>query len=239
MRERILFIGPPGGGKSQQLLNVIRFLEDTPCYVIDLEDKLEAMLSVIGTPSNMNLSVAIDWEELKDATDEIVGKVKPDDWIMVDRMDLSWPGVQRWFTQQKYQESLATKMLERATTLKKSSMFIPVFDMGSWQVINEAYDSVMHKILYKSRCNVILTAGIKGIDENSPMDVYGNIGVLPRGQKEIGHQPHSVFLLTVSKRGREIQWHIQTAKDIPGRPYFDREPITDFAYQYLANYYGG
>ena len=81
-----------------------------------------------------------------------------------------------------------------------------------------------------------MTTGIKGLDENNPSDI-GRLGVLPRGQKEIGHQPHSVFLLYQRKVGRNTSWLISTDKDLKKREYFEKEELVDFSIQYLSLYY--
>jgi len=252
MKERILLMGPPGSGKTYQLVKVALYLEELgiPIYAIDLEDKLEPMVLglVERIPSNMKLYTAFSWEELKtgyvkdnahikSVLNEIEDLVKPGEWIAIDRVDLSWPIVQRWFTQQKYNEELADRLMEKSKQLKGSSMHIPRFDQGSWQVINEQYESFILSILYKHRCNILLTTGIRGADENNPLDIYGSLRVMPRGQKEIGHQPHSVFLLTQEKVGRSITWRITTGKDLPNRELFERDELLDFSISYLGNYY--
>ena len=248
MKERILLMGPPGSGKSYQLLKVAQYLNEigTPIYTMDLEDKLEATLSGLGgIPSNMHLYVTFDWDKktdkdyvggVKQTIEDITNKAKPGEWIAIDRADLMWPMVQRWFTQKKYDEELADRMMQKSMDMKKASMFIPRFDQGSWQVINEQYESQILNILYKSRCNILLTTGIRGIGEENPLDI-GRLGVLPRGQKELGHQPHSVFLLGQQKTGRVLTWKITTAKDIPNRVVFDNDELMDFALQYVALYY--
>lgn len=235
MKERILLMGPPGCGKTHQLLRVAEYLQPkSTCYVIDMEDKIDAYHSG-NIPKYLNLSVAIFWEELKEVMDKVGAAVEPNDWIMVDRIDLSWPAVQRWFTQQRYKQELAQRMLATAKAITKPSMFIPRFDEGSWQVINEEYETLILKFLYKYRCNVLMTSGIRGVDLNSPQDIFGHLGVVPRGQKELGHQPNTVFLLTM-KRGESLSWHITTAKDIPSRDWFDGEPLFDLGLQYLERY---
>ena len=248
MNERILLMGPPGTGKSHQLIQVALSLKDfnIPVYAIDLEDKLEAtLLGLGGIPKNMKLYTTFDWDKepskdypggIKQIVENIMKLAQPGEWIAVDRVDLAWPMVQRWFTQKKYDIELAERMLQKSIDMKKSSMFIPRFDQGSWQVINEQYDSQILNILYKSRCNILMTTGIRGISEENPLDI-GRLGVLPRGQKELGHQPHSVFLLGQQKRGREMNWTISTDKDLPGREYFDKDELLDFSIQYLGLYY--
>ena len=103
-------------------------------------------------------------------------------------------------------------------------------------MINERYDTTMMRLLYASRCNVIMTAGIRGAGDDTPLDILGNLGVAPRGQKELGHQPHTLLLLHQRKQGKEVEFLVSTGKDIGGRPYFDNSPCYDLSLQYLANY---
>jgi len=230
-------MGSAGTGKSKQLISVCEAIAPRLFYVIDTEDKLEAMLSVVGQPKNMKLHIAFSWEEAKEEWSKIEKVIKPGEWIAVDRFDLLWPAVQRWYTQEVYNESLADLMIDKIKKAQsKNSMLAQRMDKGGWQRINEEYETLTHKILYKSRANVLLTAGIKAADENSPQDVYGNLKILPRGQKELPHQPHSVFWLHQKKQGSVLSWYITTAKDLPGREYFESEELFDFASQYLQTY---
>ena len=237
MFERILLMGPPSAGKTYQVLKVYETLTalGVECQIIDLEDKMEAALISWGLELPKKFNIALSWEEYAEAVGNI--SLKPNSWIFVDRVDLSWPMVQRWYTQKKYNEELAERMLKRSQEMKKSSMFTPRFDQGSWQVINEAYESTMLKLLYQSRCNIILTTGIKGIDENNPLDIFAHLGVAPRGQKELAHQPHSVFLLHLKRRGRELSWHITTAKDLKNRKWYDADECFDFYDQYVSEHW--
>lgn len=241
-RERVLIMGPPGSGKTFQLLKIAEWVHEDlkkPVGIIDLEDKISAFLeSTYGEiPKWMNLKVAVEreksqWETLTEIVKSL--GVPPEGWILVDRMDLSWPAVQRWYTRQKYDEELADRMLAISKSMKKAAMFTPRFDQGAWQVINEAYESCIMGLLYKARCNVVFTTGIRGVEENSPQDIFGNLGVSPRGQKEIGHQPHSVFLLLQRRVGKDLSWEIITAKDLPNRERFDVSPLFNFAQQYFV-----
>lgn len=91
-RERILLMGSPGSGKSYQLIKIAEYLksQNKDIYAIDVEDKLEATLEGLGgVPDNLHLWIASDWEDLKKAQSEIEAKIKPDNWVAVDRVDLT------------------------------------------------------------------------------------------------------------------------------------------------------
>jgi len=246
--ERLLLMGGPGTGKTHHIVNVCSWLAEKgkEMWILDLEDKMEAFLSEQGgVPKNMHLSVATSWEDVRETIDKwkTSGGVKQGHWIAVDRMDLSWPMVQRWYTHQKYEEELADRLLRTAKGMKSAAMLIPRFPEGAWQVINESYDYVMTNLLYVFRCNVLLTAGVRAPqDDVSPFEVFSNVGVAPRGQKELPHQPNTVLLLSSATERNHLgriesrSWNVTTAKDLPGREYMDEETLFDFSIQYLERY---
>jgi len=249
LRERLLLFGAPNTGKTRQLVSIAKYAGEVlkkKVAIIDLEDKLEPMLlgMDIAKVPWLKYWVAVEenetsqWEVYKKCLGEVSTFLKPDDWLMVDRIDLSWPAVQRWYTLEVKKQSLADTLLDKAQSMKKVAMFVPPMEKGAWQVINEEYESAISKILYGLRCNVVLTAGIKS-GEDTPTDVFGGLGVLPRGQKELPHQPHTAILLVQRRNGKDIQWYYTTAKDIPLRKYVENEPLMDFGMQYISEYVNG
>jgi len=244
IRERCLLLGAPGVGKTYQAVKIAQYVGEElkkKVLVLDLEDKFEAMvIGMLGEiPKWMTLKVAVETNEQPQwlAFKEAISKadVKEDDWIIVDRIDLAWEAVMRWYSQYKYGQELAERLAEKAKAMKKASMFTPRFDQGDWQPINEQYASNIMKILYGFRCNVVMTAGIKGLDDNdSRFDILGALGVKPRGQKELGHQPNTLLLLYQKRVGKEVVWRITTGKDLIGRSYFDDEDLFDLSIQYLV-----
>ena len=248
MREKILLMGGPGTGKTHQLMETCRWVEERgkEFWVLDMEDKVNTfLLGPEDTPKNLRLSVALNWEEVRALIDDWKTKIKPGNWVAVDRVDILWPMVQRWYVQERYKEELADRMLKSAKAITGSAMMIPRFAEGAWQVINEHYDYVIFNLLYGFRCHVLLTAGVRAPqDDVSPYEVFSNVGVAPRGQKELPHQPNTALLLSNKTERDRIgnvtrSWYYTTAKDIKGREYVDQEMLLDFTVQYLERYCSG
>lgn len=247
MHERILLMGGPGTGKTHHIVSVCNWLAESgkEMWVLDLEDKMEAFLhNQGGIPKNMHLAIALSWEEIRGVIDSWTGKIKENNWVVVDRVDLSWSMAQHWYSQQRFNEELADRLLRSAKSVTGSAMMIPRFPEGAWQVINMNYDYFISRIMYLFRCHVLLTAGVSAPREEGPhpFETFSSVGVTPRGQKELAHQPNTVFLLSsVVERNRQgnvtsRSWNYTTAKDLPGREYVDNEPLLDFSIQYLERY---
>ena len=236
VRERILLMGPPGSGKSYQLIKIYQALleQKVTMAILDMEDKVSATLFSMDIPLSPYFKVCLRWEEFVEAVNSLT--VKPGDWIGVDRIDLTWPQVQRWYTQQQYQKDLSERLLEVSKGMKRIGEFVPRFPEGSWQVINENYESTILKLLYASQANIVMTCGIRGA-EDSQTDTFGHLGIAPRGQKELGHQPHTALLFTQKLVGRQVSWEITTAKDLPNRESFYHDPLFDLYDQYVSKYW--
>lgn len=247
--EKILFMSDPGAGKTTQMISIARMYPDKPFYVIDMEYKLFPYLCACtdGWPDNLHLYETADWDREPSKGDDggvvqiikkLDSKIQPGDWLAIDRADALWPAVQNWFTENKYKKGLSEKLLESSKKMNHGSKFTPSMDQGEWQVINSEYEKVMHKILYRWRCNIVFTTSVKDKGESTIGDAFGNLQVAPRGQKEIGHQAISVFYLSQSRLGSAIQWLITTGKDLPNREYYERYDITksDFGIEYLGVY---
>ena len=251
MKERILLLGPPSGGKTYQIIKTYLALKDMGIEmpIIDMEDKVEAGFISQNLDLPKHLFVCIEWTEYKEAVDKIVdgGLVKEGGWIAADRIDLTWSRVQNWYTEGRYKQEVSDKLMESAVKMgTKSSMFMPLFDQGSWQVINAVYDNAIQKLLYKSRCNILVTSGLAKIQADDSLDGFARVGYKPKGQKDLAHQPHSAFLLQQKKEGREdINWYISTAKDLDNRIFnpdrtskeFKEAQLFDFFIQYIGKYW--
>jgi len=249
-REKIILMGGPGTGKTTQLVNVANYVYPVPVFAVDCEDKMLAYVECLDdSPENLTIFPVLDWDVSKNPDDpedyggirqvtaEIERLVKPNEWIFIDRCDNLWSMVQRWFTKGKYGRDLSDVLMSSSKRLKgKSSMFTPSMDQGEWQVINEQYENVFGRLFYRTKCNVIITTGIKDKDESTIGDTYGSLDCAPRGQKDIGHQPNSSFQLMEKRAGSAFKWYIGTGKDLPNRVLMNKMELDDFAIDYLSLY---
>ena len=169
------------------------------------------------------------------------------DWVIVDMADEAWTTVQSYFVEQVFGEDIGDYFLSVRKQLqerggkskvsgKEATSLMPEGLSGwiDWVVINKLYNDWIKPIIYQVPCNVYATTKVDKLDRNSK-DVemtmlFGDLGIKPSGQKRLGHQMHSVFLLIPGAD----KWFITTAKDRGGRDYFKKTPLVSFYKQYLV-----
>jgi len=169
--------------------------------------------------------------------------LKPIDWTIVDMVDAAWETVQDHFVSSVFDEDAGDYFLEIRKQLqsgvrKPKSGGSPVAEgldgWKDWSVINKLYNDWIKPIVYQIPTNVYATAKVSKVDRGEKdaevLMMYGDLGVRPSGQKKLGHQMHSLFLMIPGKK----EWYITTVKDRGGRPYFDRIRLTSFYFQYLV-----
>jgi hypothetical protein len=175
--------------------------------------------------------------------------IAPKDWVSLDMADNAWNRVQNHFIESVFGEDMGEYFLQiRKEVEKKGGMGKDGKTMASvakeamdgwkdWPVVNKLYDSFMLPIIYRVKCNVYMTTSVSEIDKKEKdaelLRLFGDLGLRPAGQKKIGHQAHTIFLMVPGKSN----WYIQTVKDRAGRSYYPSKPrtkLTDFYNQYLV-----
>lgn len=187
-------------------------------------------------------------KQLADAGYEYLAKdaAKPlafKDWTIVEMIDNAWSTVQRYFVGEVFQEDIGEYFLGvrreiQEGTKNKKNTGNPITDgldgWKDWSVINKLYADFILPVVYRVRTNVYVTTGVDRVDKTEKdaelVMLYGQLGIRLSGQKKLGHQMHSLFLMIPGKD----RWLITTIKDRANRGYFDKTPLSSFYMQYLV-----
>lgn len=251
VRERILAMGVTGSGKSYQWLKMAEILQPTGATfrVLDTDNAISYMLETqFPHLNNVLVHPAYDWPEYKAGVAWLRKEpIKDNDWVVVDMADEAWSTVQSYFVGEVFQEDIGDYFLEVRKQLQgrggkskvhkgEATSLMPEGLSGwiDWVVINKLYNDWIEPIIYQIPCHVYTTAKVDKLDRGSKdvemMMLFGDLGIKPSGQKRLGHQMHTVFLLIPGAD----KWFITTAKDRSGRPYFKKAPLVSFYHQYLV-----
>ena len=202
--------------------------------------------------------VGIDWIQRKSMSQEALKTMDPyvvkdlkkpiadKDWVIVDRVDNAWESVQRYFTNSVFGEDMgefflrARKLIEQRGGKDKfgktaTSVAPEAFDgWKDWPVMNKLYFDWMRPIVYSVKCHVYAATWPEKIDRGEKdaeiLTLFGDIGVKPAGQKKLGGQMHTIFLMIPG----EDKWFITTVKDRSGRKYYKKIPLVSLYQQYLV-----
>jgi len=172
--------------------------------------------------------------------------IKDDDWAVVDMADDAWDTVQRYFTESVFGEGMGEYFLRMRKLIEErggkdrfgkvaTSVAPEAFDgWKDWPVMNKLYFEWIQPIVYDMKCHVYATAVPQKIDRGEKdaeiLTMFGDLGIRPAGQKKLGGQMHTIFLLIPGAD----KWFITTAKDRANRPYFKKTPLTSLYVQYLV-----
>ena len=255
VRERILVTGVTGSGKSYQWLKLAESLLPTGAKfrVIDTDEAIPYMLETQfphlkpENKGNVYVYPGSDWKGLKEGLAKIE-KENPveKDWLIIDMADAPWSSVQRYFTSQVFDESMGEYFLqirkaiyEKGGIGKDGKAVSSIVREGlsgwvDWVVINRLYEDWVLPIIYRIKCHVYAATKVQTLPKNEKdseiLALYGGLGIRPAGQKNLGHQMHTIFLF---KPGLD-KWFITTIKDRANRKYFKNVPFTSFFKQYLV-----
>ncbi len=202
-----------------------------------------------------NYKLGVDWIQRKIRVPADVDKLplllkqdyskplKPNDWTVVDMADMAWSTVQRYFVDEVFGEDMGDYFLQirreiqagtRKTRGGGSTIAEGLDGWKDWSVINKLYDDWILPIIYRIQTHVYMTTKVSRLERTekdaSLVSLYGDLGIKLAGQKNLGHQMHTLFLFVP---GKDL-WQITTIKDRGGRPYFSKVRLSSFFLQYLV-----
>jgi hypothetical protein len=237
--ERILAFGPAGTGKSTAGASIAALAQktgsDARFHVVDTDLAWDRMLAE-GYPglANVDVHVALEWPEYREALAKIRSIVRPQDWVVVDLISNAWETVQSYFTEQVFDQDVGDYFLQVRKEMKAGSKKLETFSgWVDWSVINSLYKSWAHDLLFKTRANVLCMARMAKVsdaEDKATRVLFGPHGVKPEGQKALAYQFHSVLLMGQPRAG---EWTMTTVKDRE-RPQLDKAPVRSFAVDYLV-----
>ncbi len=200
----------------------------------------------------------VNWVQQKNITPErlaILGPeittayktpVQPKDWVVVDKVNNAWSTVQRYFTGEVFGANMGEYFLQTRKKIQAaggagkggkqaSSVSQEALDgWKDWSVINKLYEDFINPLVYRVRCHVYMATDVDTLDrtEKDPelISLFGELHLKPVGQKKLGGQMHTIFLLIPGTD----RWFVTTVKDRAGRPYFSKVPLKSLYMQYLV-----
>jgi energy-coupling factor transporter ATP-binding protein EcfA2 len=255
--ERILVFGPSGVGKSLGWTTIarlaIRTKSDATFYVVCTDRSVGRMLSDPGMKPylvrdgkrvNVISEDVRGWEDLLDTITNFQGKMRPQDWLVIDLLTPSWQWCQDHFTHRIFSQDLDQYFIQVREDLrdrprdKDVKMKRGGFEgYSDWPVINAIWGRLKEKLVWCPG-NLYATAGIKTLSsetaDREQRAMFGNHGVVPEGQKHLAFDFSTVLWFSNSAG----QYEVITVKD-RARPALEGvplgiEPGNDFAMTYLV-----
>jgi hypothetical protein len=241
LQERICAFGGQGTGKTRNVLDVIKMARvtgsDSQLYVI--ESDLGSMNRMLYSSTTAFASIrdrvhvypVEEWPEWTAALDEIRGLARPQDWLLVDLITDAWQVVQDYYLEQVGRapgddpaayflkrkvaaDKARTKALKEGGKVKGDDTG---FDGKDWEVIKKLYGQFFNRLYGRMQCHVYVTAMQREVrgdyhpDDLDTRRLYGPLGVLPKGEKQLPHKFDTVVHCGVHPG--EGKWYLTTIKD--------------------------
>lgn len=226
-RERILVMGGYGTGKTSAWLNIAKWSHDTGSpskfYAMDSEYALEAFLESdtqyqhlsASRGGNIEFAQINEWSDYTKTADAWQGRITPEDWTVIDFISPAWDFVQEYYIDQVFHENHDDFFLQARKNLKGGN---PLDGWRDWGEINRLYRTWFNQVFYRIPGHKFLTASVeplKETDDRAIKATFADVKVRPKGQKMLGHAPHTVllslavqageiFLTTVKDRERDV-----------------------------------
>ena len=189
---------------------------------------------------------AENWEELKWSVDRIRNLADKNDWIIIDSVSLAWDMVQSWYTRQVFGSNIDEYFMRirmeveaknRAGGKGNEQKSLGAFEgWVDWSVINPQHKSTINDLLQFPPCHLFACAEVQALNkednDRATRQLFGRLGIKPKGQKRIGHNVQTIIYKSMTGQGDGEAWKATTLKD-RGRSKFDGEEIEDFALTYL------
>lgn len=244
-RERVILFGAGGSGKTNAILKI---LERTTGKFWILDNDISAAYGraletdFAHVPMERFEIIELDggWNEFVEKLNYVLEHADPkNDWIVVDSATPTWDDAQSWFTETTMDMTYAEYVAKvRAETSNVSDFSKVLAADGRWTIINKEYFEKFYGALKRWKGHFILTAEVTALGKDADeteRELFGHLGVFPKGQKRLHYIGHTTILLSKRAKGA---YTATTIKDRNREEMEYFEYGDDFAIGYLKNIAG-
>lgn len=242
--ERFLFYGGGGSGKSNNSMNIARYVSGD-IFVIEADYSAAWQRGISLEYSDIADRVTIiavsDWPSHRDAMAKVLQMADPArDWIVCDSASpCTYQWVQDWTMEQMYGDDMATMMMElRRDSADTRAYMKAKGDLMQWEIVKKEY-AKFWRAVQSWQGHMILTAEAKEIsswnrDDAALKRQFGPVGQFPAGQDTIRYAMSTTLFFDHPSHER---WTMTTVKD-RNRPVQDAVRVDEFALDYLLGVAG-
>lgn len=232
LRERILFFGPMGTGKTTAIASLMKSFPDSDIYLIDTDAGYEKIFrELYPDVKNFEIFECDSMSDVMEALEEIEGVAKPNDWVCIDKLDDIWEFSQNAWSEAMtgephIMEHLMKKQKTEGARLKEQGKRAPIFAMDQlevWPAINFIHNYRFADILKRGKFNVMGVAGIRdkteGLDDEMA-SIFRGIKFMPGGQKHNTHRYDTVIMAEVDVTKEIPAYTMTSLKDRGNRKLY-------------------
>lgn len=242
--ERLLLYGGAGSGKTTSALSIAQHIA-SDVYVVESDYSASYMrglaLEYHDAVDRVHVYPVSDWPEFIKAVTRVVemADVAAGDWIVIDSSTPSYSWVQDWTVEQALGSDIAGALMELRRTAKNAQEYAGQrLKLLPWEIAKKEYNKLWRTV-QRWQGNMVMTAEAKEIgywdrDDSQTKRIYGPIGAYPAGQDTVRYAMSTTLFLENPRHG---QWEMTTIKD-RNREVQDREPVSNFALDYLVGVAG-
>lgn len=243
--ERFLLFGGGGAGKTNTALTIIDHMAEGDMWVVEQDYSLayERALATdfVDCADRVHvLSSDPEWPSFIENVERAVSEGDPgNDWLTIDPVSSSYEWVQEWALDEQYGRDLPSVLVELKQQFGTDTRgySAALSDMLNWNLIKKEY-SRLWKAIQRWKGHLVLIAEAKAISNREKDDevkmLFGPLGFQPVGQATLKHVASTTLFLDHPRRG---EWRVTTVKD-RNREELDKEPVDDFAIDYLQQVAG-